>query len=150
MEFPIENQEALDAVIKDRLARERKKVEEQYSDYDALKAENQKLKEATGSQKTDLEKALEQIDALKEKDAQREAKQALQALKEKISKDTGIPAELITGDDEESMRSFADSVAAFAKPKSAPKVPKSGSFSNDADLLSDKQKLAKEMFGATS
>lgn len=32
MEFPIENQEAFDAAIKERLARERKKVEEQYSD----------------------------------------------------------------------------------------------------------------------
>ncbi len=146
MEFPIENQEAFDAAIKERLARERKKVEEQYSDYADLKAENQRLKDAADSGKSDLEDALKQVSELKEKDAQREAAQAQEALKAKIAKEAGVPVELVAGSDEEAMRSFAQSIAAFAKPKSAPKVPKSGSFTDDADLLSDKQKLAKEMF----
>lgn len=40
-------------------------------------------------------------------------------LRGKVSKETGVPAELIVGDDEESMTAFAQSVVGLMKPPPA-------------------------------
>lgn len=68
----------------------------------------------------------------------------------KVAKDTGVPAELISGDDEESMRAFAEAVAKWGKPSSAPRTRKPGSFSADAGDGRDaaKRELARQLFGS--
>ena len=48
------------------------------------------------------------------------AKAERDAARAKVAKDTGVPAELISGDDEESMRAFAEAVAKWGKPPADP------------------------------
>lgn len=123
---PITSQEQLDGILKGRLAREREKVRAQYSDYDDLKAKAAKWDEAAEAEKSDLEKAREEVEALRAAAAKRDEADRVRDLRAKVSKATGVPAELISGSDEDSMTEFARQVAAFAKRPSAPTLPESG------------------------
>lgn len=100
--------------------------------------------------KTELEKAHEQAASYKRQVDELNAKAERDAARAKVAKDTGVPAELISGDDEESMRAFAEAVAKWGKPSSAPRTRKPGSFSNDAGDGKDaaKRELARKMFGS--
>lgn len=75
---PITSQEQLDGILKGRLAREREKATAKFADYDELKAKAAKFDEAD----------------------------RVRDLKAKVSKATGVPADLISGADEESMTAF--------------------------------------------
>ena len=69
----ITTQEELDAVIRDRLKRERAKAAEKYADYDDLKAKAAELDQLRESQKSDLEKANEKIAKLEKAAVKRDA-----------------------------------------------------------------------------
>lgn len=92
---PIATQEEFDERVKARLRRERERVMSEYSDYEDIKAAA-----ADSAKKLD-----EQGRRIKEL--------------EEVSKETGVPAELIVGDDEESMTAFARSVVGLMKPPPA-------------------------------
>ncbi|WP_075844679.1 capsid assembly scaffolding protein Gp46 family protein [Collinsella bouchesdurhonensis] len=82
------------------------------------------LDEANEAKKSADEKIAElekRLDA-KEK-AERRAKAAA-----KVAQEKGVPADLIVGDDEESMAEWADKMLAAFKKKPAPRVEKPGSF----------------------
>ena len=125
---PIESQEALDAIVRERLARERRK----YADYDELKEKAARLDEIEAANKTDLEKAQQRIAELEKAERDRAEADRVRGVRDKVAKATGVPAELIAGDDEESMTEFAKQVAAFAKQPAAPKVGESGKFAAKA------------------
>ena len=85
------------------------------------------LDEANEAKKSADEKIAElekRLDA-KEK-AERRAKVAA-----KVAQEKGVPADLIVGDDEESMAEWADKMLAAFKKKPAPSVRKPGSFAKD-------------------
>ena len=90
-------QAEVDAIVSDRLKRERAK----YSDYDDIKAKA----EAAQSGQDDLQK---QLDALTEANKARD-------LREKIAEETGVPAKLLRGDSEEDLRTQAQAIMGFAK-----------------------------------
>lgn len=123
---PITSQEQLDGILKGRLAREREKAAAKYADYDELKAKAAKFDEVEAAQMSDLEKAKKEVEELKAAAAKRDEADRVRGLKAKVSKATGVPADLISGADEESMTAFAKSVAEFAKKPSAPKLQESG------------------------
>ena len=97
-------QAEMDSIIEGRLARERQK----YADYDDLKEKASKYDEYQAQNKTELQKEKEKSDALQAK---------LSALEKK---DTGVPVELLTGEDEETCKKQAEAIMKFAKPKSYP------------------------------
>ena len=70
--------------------------------------------------KTELEKAREQAASYKRQVDELNAKAERDAARAKVAKDTGVPAELISGEDEESMRAFAEAVARWGKPSAGP------------------------------
>ena len=121
---PITSQEQLDGIIKGRLAREREKLSSKYADYDELKAKAAKFDEA--AQMSDLEKARKEVEELKAAAEKRDEAVRVRDLRAKVSKATGVPADLISGSDEESMTAFAESVAEFAKKPSTPALKESG------------------------
>lgn len=123
---PITSQEQLDGILKGRLAREREKVTAKFADYDELKAKAAKFDEAEAAQMSDLEKAKKEVEELKAAAAKRDEADRVRDLRAKVSKATGVPAELISGADEESMTAFAKSVAEFARKPSAPALKESG------------------------
>lgn len=106
----ITTQEQLDAVIKDRLERERKTLTEKYSDYDDLK-----------EKVSDYDK---QLSALQTKVKGYES----DSVKTRIAHETGIPYELasrLTGEDENSIRKDAETVAKLLKTGQQPAPLKS-------------------------
>lgn len=123
---PVTTQEQLDKIVKDRLEREREKVRSEFSDYDDLKAKAEKLDELEKSGSEELKKALAEVDNLKGELQTRDENAKLQQMRKQVAKDTGVPEDLIQGADEESMKTFAEAVAAFAKKPSAPIIPESG------------------------
>lgn len=123
---PVTTQEQLDKIVKDRLEREREKVRSEFSDYDDLKAKALKLDELEMSGSEELKKALAEVDNLKGELQTRDENAKLQQMRKQVAKDTGVPEDLIQGADEESMKTFAEAVAAFAKTPSAPIIPESG------------------------
>lgn len=137
---PIATQEEFDERVKARLRRERERVMSEYSDYEDIKAaaaDSAKKLDEQGRRIKELEAA---ADAREQADAVRE-------LRGKVSKETGVPAELIVGDDEESMTAFAQSVADYAKKPAAASVKGAGKFSNGAKADSDMDKFVNSLFG---
>ena len=123
---PVTTQEQLDKIVKDRLEREREKVRSEFSDYDDLKAKALQLDELEKSGSEELKKALAEVDNLKGELQTRDENAKLQQMRKQVAKDTGVPEDLIQGADEESMKTFAEAVASFAKKPSAPIIPESG------------------------
>lgn len=115
-------QAELDAIIGDRLSRERAK----YADYDDIKAKAQKFDEAEEASKSELQKATEKADALqKELDGfKREA--ALKEIRDKVSEETKVPAKLLTGTTEEECKAQAEAILSFASPDAYPAVKDDG------------------------
>ena len=76
-----------------------------------------------------------ELDALK-------ASNALRDLRAKVSKDTGVPAELLTGDTEEACKAQAEGIKAYSKaqpPAGYPAVPDGGEVRvNGASAARDK------------
>lgn len=144
---PIESQEAFDAAIKARIEREREKYRAKYADYADLKAKATAWDEAKDAEKSELERANAEIERLKADAEKRDAADARRALKEKVSKATGVPADLIAGDDEDAMTSFAEAVKGYAKKPSAPKVDGAGRFAEGPRADSDKARFAAALFG---
>lgn len=118
-------QEEVDALIKKRLARAKSDVP---ADYKELKAKAQKLDELENANKSELQKATEQLEQLKAEVAKRDAADKVKALKAQVSKDTGVPVELISGSTEDEMTSFAEKLVEYAKKNTAPASEHAGSF----------------------
>lgn len=123
----IETQEELDALIKDRIERERKSLSEKYSDYEELKKKNTEY-DAQVSKLSEANKALEasqiefkkSIDDLNSKIKSYETDSA----KTRIALEMGLPYEIATrlsGTNEEEIRKDAEALAKYVnKPEPTP------------------------------
>lgn len=115
-------QSELNAIVTDRLSRER----EQYANYAALKEKAEKYDAAQEADKTDLQKATEKVAALQAQvDAYTKADN-LRSIREKVSKETGVPASLLYGEDEDSCKAQAQAILDYAKPVSGGTVIRDG------------------------
>lgn len=115
-------QEEMNAIIADRLNRERSK----YADYDTLKTKAEQFDAAQEAGKTELQKETDRANALQAKlDAMNKATE-LRNIREKVSKDTGVPTDLLSGDTEEACSDQAKAILAFAKTGNYPKVKDGG------------------------
>lgn len=108
-------QAQVDAIIGERLSSEREK----YADYETLKEKAGKYDTAQEAEKTDLQRAQEAAADYKTKYETLEREKAARDLRDKVSKATGVPADLLTGDTEEAMTAHANAIKAYAgdKPK---------------------------------
>lgn len=114
-------QDELNAILNDRLKREREK----YTDYAALKEKADKYDKYEEESKTELQKANDKAEKLqKELDAMKQAA-TMQEVRAKVEKETGVPANLLTGATEEDCKAQAEAIKAFAKPQ-YPNVPDGG------------------------
>ncbi len=102
------------------------------------------LEDAQGAQKT----AEERISALETLLKEKEQAEARSELAAKVAAEKGIPAELVVGDDEETMSDFADKMLAhFAKP-AAPAINKPGEFDRNEQAGSEDLKdFARQLLG---
>jgi hypothetical protein len=118
-------QAELDAVVKDRLKREREK----YSDYEDLKAKAAKFDEAEEANKTELQKVTERAKALEDELNGLKEAEKLRTMRATVAKETGIPANLLTGSTEDECKAQAEAIKAFAQPQGYPKVRDSSGLS---------------------
>ena len=115
-------QAELDAVVKDRLKREREK----YADFDALKAKAAKLDELEAANKSELEKATEKAAALQAQlDGIKKAEE-LREMRTKIATENNVPIELLTGVTEEECQTQADKVKEMLSASGVPVAVRDG------------------------
>lgn len=100
-------QAELDAIVSERLMRERAK----YSDYEELKTKAS----AADASKTELQEATEKAKALQDQLDALTAADEERKLREKISEETGVPAKLLRGGSEEDLRAQATAIMGFAQ-----------------------------------
>lgn len=129
-------QAELDAVIGERLSRERAK----YADYETLKEKASKFDEAEEASKTELQKAQDKMAAYKaELDSLKKA-ESVRAIRDKVAKETGVPVSLLTGETEEACTDQAKAILEFAKPSGYPSVR------DDGEVTSPTKGTAQEEF----
>ena len=115
-------QDELNAILNDRLGREKAK----YADYADLKAKAEKFDKLEEASKSELQKATEKATALQsELDAMKKQSE-LRDIREKVAKETGVTANLLTGDSEEACKEQAKAILEFAGAKKGYPAVKDG------------------------
>ena len=127
-------QAELDAIVGDRLKRERAK----YEGFETFKAKAEKLDAIEEQSKTELEKATEKATALQAELDRLKRADEIRALRERISTETGVPASLLTAETEEDCTAQAKAIMAFAKP-SYPAVKDGGEVSGSSKRTTRQQ-----------
>ncbi len=123
--------------VNELMGKVRRETREKYADYDDLAKKAKAYDEAQEAAKSELEKAQEAAAAAKaEADALR-AEKAHAQLVAKVSAATGVPASLISGDDEESMTATAKAIAEFAKASSTAAPADKGGAASGSMHMSD-------------
>ena len=102
-------QEQVDAIVADRLKRERAK----YADYDDLKTKATKYDEAEEASKSELQKATEKAEALQKRLDEMEKAETVRNVRSKVSTETGVPINLLYGEDVETCNAQAQSILQF-------------------------------------
>lgn len=100
----------VDRIVGERLYDAKKK----YGDYDELKAKAAQFDEFQEKNKTELEKANEKAEKLQKELEGLKKQGEIAEIRAKVSKDTGVPAECLSGNDEESCKAQATAILAFA------------------------------------
>lgn len=130
-------QDEVNAIVGKRVAEEKGK----YSDYEDLKAKAAKYDEAEEASKSELQKATERANNLESELAALRKENEVRTMRETVSKETGIPSNLLTGDTEEACKAQAEAIKAFAQPSGYPKVKDGGEISTN-NAGSTKQQFA--------
>lgn len=138
-------QAEMDAIIGDRLNRERKK----YADYEDLKAKAEKFDELKNASKTELQKATEKATALEQELNTLKTQQKVAAIRAKVAQEMGVPADLLFGEEEEACKKQAEAILKFAQPDTYPGIRKSRAKRSAVPEGNDSMReLAHQMFGA--
>ena len=101
---PPATQEDLNRIIADRLRREREK----FADYATLREKASKLDAAEEAAKSELEKALARAEAAESQIQKFETQKQIAQWKSQVSKDTGVPAEALSGTSLEEITAHAE------------------------------------------
>ncbi len=105
-------QAQVNEIVKKRLEERQNK----YSDYDDLKKKAEEYDKLQESNKTELQKATDKADRLqKELDALKKA-DGVREIRAKVSKETGVPENLLTGETEEDCKTQAEALKTWKDP----------------------------------
>lgn len=128
--------------VNELMGKVRRETRDKFRDYEDLKKKADAYDEAQEESKSELEKAREEsARAIDELNALK-AEKARSELRQKVSKETGVPASLVNGDDEDSMTANAKAIAEYARtatamaPKDKGGAARKGGKTN-ADLFAD-------------
>ena len=114
---PITSQEQFDQAIKARIERAQAKAVERFADYDDLKAKAARLDDLEKTSKADIDAANERIRELEDAAAKRDKADAVREARDRVSRETGVPASLLQGETEEEMAASAKALNDFALSK---------------------------------
>ena len=119
------SQEEVDSIVAERLKRDRQK----YADYDELKQKASKFDEMQEANKTELQKATERAEKAEKEIADMKQANSIREIRSKISKETGVPENLLTGNTEDDCKTQAEAIKAYATPKNNFNLPDGGEAS---------------------
>ena len=134
-------QDELNAIVGKRLAEEKGK----YADYDVLKAKADKYDEATEAAKSELQKATERAEHLQSQLDEMLKADEVRKVREKVAAETGVPAGLLSGEDEESCKAQAKGILEFAKPAGYPSIKDGGEVKAPAGGGTTREQFAEFM-----
>ena len=115
-------QDEVNAIVGERLAREREK----FADYESLKEKATKFDEAEEASKTELQKATERAEKAELELTTMKKAEELRSIREKVSAETGVPASLLTAETEEGCTEQAKGILAFKGEVTYPTLPDGG------------------------
>ena len=105
-------QAELEKIVKERTYREKEK----YADYDELKEKAARLDALEENSKSELQKATDKVAKLQAEIDSYKNSEKIRVMREKVSKETEVPVELLNGNSEEECRAQAEAIKAYAKP----------------------------------
>lgn len=130
-------QAELDAIVSERLSREKRK----YEGFEELKEKAKRLDEIEEANKSELEKATERVKALEaELDSKKKA-DALREMREAVASEMNVPASLLHGEDEDACKAEAKTLLEFAKSNGYP-IVRDGGEVNKTTKLTTRQQFA--------
>lgn len=115
-------QAELDSIVKSRLYEEKQK----FGNYDELKKKAERLDQLEEASKTELQKAQDRAAKAEDELAKFKKAEEIREAKAKVAAKTGVPSELLTGEDEEACEAQAKAILEFAKTKGYPVVKDGG------------------------
>ena len=115
-------QAEVNAMVQERLSRDRAK----YADYESLKEKAAKFDQIEEESKSELQKATERADSLQKEIDQLKKANSVREVRTKVSAETGVPENLLTGETEEDCQAQAKAILSFAKPGAYPAVKDGG------------------------
>ena len=121
------SQSELDAIISDRLKREREK----YVDYESLKEKAAKLDEIEEASKSELQKATERAAQLESELTQLRRDAEIRQIREKVATETGVPAALMSGETEAECVEQAKAIMDFKVNNGYPTVKDAGEITKE-------------------
>lgn len=130
-------QDEVNAIVRDRVKKEREK----YADYDTFKDKAGKYDQAIESGKKEKERA----DGLQIKLDELTQDNSIRQMKEKVSRETTVPVDLLTGSTEEDCKKQAEAILKFAKPSypgTQPNYNRNNASPNDSSM----RELARQIF----
>ena len=119
-------QSELDQIIGERLKREREK----YPDYDALKEKAAKLDQIEEDAKSELQKAQEKAEKLQAELSTMKHAEEVRAIRESVSAQFGIPANLLSGETAEACTEQAKALLEFKSSAPYPNIKDGGEIQN--------------------
>lgn len=114
-------QAEMNAIIADRLNRERSK----YADYDDLKAKAAQVEAIEAAGQAELAKAQRRADELQKQLDGIAKSDTLRNIRQTVAEQTGVPADLLTGETEADCKAQAQKILDFVAPK-YPELPDGG------------------------
>lgn len=115
-------QEEVNKIVADRIKREREK----YSDYETLKGKADKFDEIKSANKSELDKVRERNTTLETELATLRKNEEIRLLKETIASECGVPLNVLSGEDEESLRAQATAIKDLIKGNAYPSIKDGG------------------------
>lgn len=106
---PITTQEDLNKVIGERITRERSK----YEGFEEYKSKAEKFDAFEESRKTEMQKMTERLEIAEKENAEYKQREQLATWANEVSKEYGIPADVIKGADKEEMMAHAERLKVF-------------------------------------
>ena len=131
-------QDELNAIVNDRLGREKAK----YSDYEALKEKASKFDQIEEASKTELQKITDKATALESELKALKKENEIRGIRAEVAKTMNIPAELLTADTKESCEAQAKSLLAFASSQQGYPTLKDSGEVNHAGEASTREQFA--------
>lgn len=115
-------QDEVNAIVKGRLEKESAK----YADYEELQKKASELDEIKEANKSELQKATEKAEDLEKQLEEMRKEKELRDIREKVSTETGVPADLLTCYSEEECLAQANKLLAFKNERTGYPVIKDG------------------------